>query len=198
MFGIRAACAPFSVAGVMVDCAEFLDFYSDFRDGFLSSERKDGFEAHLQVCDSCSRYDRVVGGGVKVFRSLPPVAPSADFQTRLLDRLYLMDGAMGRHGSGASMAVTLMICVALGAGAWLPALRSESEPVRMPPIVAHAPYHDLAPALLRGAQPATTGSAFRAQFQPQPYYYGQGLLLDQTASLTTLAYRPASVYYRPR
>jgi hypothetical protein len=178
----------------MVDCAEFLDSYSDFRDGFMSSERKAGFEAHIQVCGSCARYDRVVGGGVQVFRSLPPVTPSADFQDRLLRRLYATDGAMGRHGSGASVAVTLMICLALGAGAWLPALRPQADPVRLPPIVAHAPYHDLAPVLMQGSARGMAASVF----QPQPAFYGQGLLLDQSTALTTLAYRPASAIYTPR
>lgn len=175
----------------MVDCPEFLDAYSDYRDGRLTTDRMDGFEAHLRTCESCARYDRVVGGGVKVFLSLPALNPSPDFQTRLLDRLSYPDGVSGRHGSGASLAVTILICVAIGASAWLPALRHESGPVRLPAIVAHAPYHDLNPVLLRGI-PAPMPSR---TFQTQPAFYGQGLLLEQSTTPAVLAYRPASAYY---
>lgn len=207
----------------MVDCAEFLDSYSDFRDGLLPAERGEGFEAHVQSCDSCARYNRVVGGGVQVFQSLPALTPSPDFEARLLHRLHLLDNAAGRHGSGASLAVTLMICMALGIGAWLPALRAaEGETVRLPAIVAHAPYHDLTPVLMSTRVSPIAAGLDRPQLvysrvapglnpsQPvysriapglnrsQPAYYGQGLLLEQSAAFTALAYRPVSVYYRPR
>lgn len=206
----------------MVDCAEFLDSYSDFRDGLLPLERRGGFERHVQTCDSCARYDRVVGGGVQVFRSLPGLAPSPDFEARLLHRLHVMDVSGGRHGSGASLAVTLMICLTLGAGAWLPAFRAGGgEPVRMPPIVAHAPYHDLTPVLMSaqvapvasrlnrphlvfspagvGLNPAQAAySRVAPGLNPPQAYYGQGLLLDQSTAFPTLAYRPVSLYYRPR
>lgn len=179
----------------MVDCTEFLESYSDYRDGLLTAGRSGEFESHVRSCGSCARYDRVVGGGVQVFRSLPVVAPSADFQARLLHRLHVVDSAMSQHGSGASLAVTLMICLALGAGAWLPALRPQAdEPVRLPAIVAHAPYHDLTPVLMRGrgVQVATP------LLQAPPAYYGQGLLLERSPAFTTLAFRPASTYYTPR
>lgn len=193
MFGGVAACAPCYCAVPMVDCTEFLDNYSDFRDGRLSADLGNGFEAHLQVCGSCARYDRVVGGGVQVFRSLPGLTPSPDFQARLLGRLYAVDRAAGRHGSGASLAVTLMICAALGIGAWVPALRSSSEPVMLPPIVAHAPYHDLSPVLMQTPAPALSAPVWL----PQPGHYRQGLLLDNASPQATLAYRPAA-YYLPR
>lgn len=177
----------------MVDCTEFLDGYSDFRDGCMPAGRSARFETHVKTCDSCARYDRVVGGGVQVFRSLPSLAPSPDFNTRLLGRLYAVDGAVGAHGSGASLTVTLMICAALGFGAWIPALRDDAGPVRLPAIVAHAPYHDLTPVLMQSAPPA-----FRTAGFPQaPAYYGQGLLLDQSSPSMTLAARPTA-YFQQR
>jgi hypothetical protein len=178
----------------MVDCAEFLDSYSDFRDGRLAAEQRDGCETHMQLCTACARYDRVVGGGVQVFRSLPPLCPSPDFQDRLLRRLYAVEGSANRHASGASLTVTVMICIALGAGAWLPALRPQPDPVRLPAIVAHAPYHDLSPVLMRGSPPPLRS----ALFESRPAYHGQGYFLDSSAPLTALAYRPTSAYYLPR
>jgi hypothetical protein len=179
---------------MMVDCRDFLDSYSDFRDGLLTTVVMNGFENHLRECESCARYDRVVGGGVQVIRSLPPLAPSPEFQTRLLDRLRFMDIQAGEHASGASMGLTLLICIAIGVSAWLPTLRPETDPVRLPPMVAHAPYHDLAPVLMRGAPVAAPSPPFTIQ----PAFYGQGLLLDQSAALTSLAYRSGDAFYIPR
>lgn len=179
----------------MLDCAEFLDSYSDYRDGRLAAEREHELEAHINVCESCARYDRVIGGGVKVFRSLPPLTPSPDFQTRLLGHLYALESASGRHGSGASMAVTLMICAAIGIGAWTPTLRAgAADPVTLPPIVAHAPYHDLTPVLMQpGVPPLEVVTLPRA---PQPRYFARDLLLHEAFAPTMLAYRPVSFYGR--
>jgi hypothetical protein len=46
-----------------------------------------------------------------------------------------------RHasGSGASAAVMIGIALAIGASAWLPALRARQAVVRLPPVVAIAP-----------------------------------------------------------
>ena len=128
----------------MVDCVDFLDSYSDFRDGLLPADRRAGFEAHLKACDSCARYDRVVGGGVQVFRSLPGPSPSPDFHSRLLKRLHAVDlMAAGQRGSGASVGVTLAICAALGAGAtalvWDADTDAEPAPVAALATTAAAP-----------------------------------------------------------
>ena len=162
----------------MVDCARFLDNYSEFRDGLLPSDQENHFEDHLQACDSCAQYDRVVRDGVKVFRSLPQLTPAPDFQLRLMGRLYAREGARAR-GSGASVGVTLAICIVLGIGAWVPTLRSTDDVIQLPPIVAHAPYHDFSPVLLRQAQP------MRSQlFAPQPVFYGGESLFSPRSTLT--------------
>ena len=182
----------------MVDCVEFLDSYSDFRDGLLPAERRTGFEAHVRECSSCARYDRVVGGGVQVFRSLPAPSPSPDFQSRLLKRLHAVDlMAAGERGSGASIGVTLSICAALGAGAWIPALRGEAEPVRLPPIVAHAPYHEYSPLLLDAPPQSVLGVA--PIFEPHSGFVRHSVMLGSPpASSTMLAYRPVNTFYSPR
>lgn len=176
----------------MVDCARFLDAYSDYRDGLLPLAEMELLDAHRAGCEGCARYDRVIGGGVDVFRSLESITPAPDFQERLRERIWSVDRAAAAHASGASLPVTLMISVALAAGAWLPTLAIDDEPVRLPPIVAHAPYHDLTPSLYRGA-PMAQSPGF-----PVQGYYGQGLLLDQSQHLTMLAYRPTQSLYSPR
>ena len=42
-------------------CAEFLDRYTDFRDGLITAPRElRRFERHLVQCASCRRYDTAV------------------------------------------------------------------------------------------------------------------------------------------
>ncbi|MDP9348293.1 MAG: zf-HC2 domain-containing protein, partial [Gemmatimonadota bacterium] len=71
-----------------MDCEQFLDGYSDFRDGLLPFEDAVEFEIHLDACESCGRYDRVLRRGADLCRDLPEVEASEDFRARLQDRLH--------------------------------------------------------------------------------------------------------------
>lgn len=134
----------------MVDCSEFLDDYSDFRDGALAPERTERFTRHLATCASCARYDRVLRRGVETLHRLPPIEASYDFGDRLRHRLYHLDdeGALqGRAASGASTGITLALAVAIGAAAWAPAVRPRAPLVELAPVAARAPVTDAADAL---------------------------------------------------
>jgi hypothetical protein len=127
----------------MVDCSQFLDGYSDFRDGLLQGAVLKEYEEHLSVCSSCSRYDRVVGRGAQIFRELPPLDPSYDFLPRLQHRIYHLEEETrrsGRRASGTSVALTLAITVMLGMAAWAPTVRPRPAVVELPPVAAHAPH----------------------------------------------------------
>lgn len=88
-----------------------------------------------------------------------------------------------------------MICAVIGIGAWIPALRAgAAAPVTLPPIVAHAPYHDLTPVLMQPSVPPF--EVVTLPQAPQPRYYSGELLLHQVLAPTMLAYRPASFYGR--
>jgi hypothetical protein len=105
--------------------------------------------------------------------------------------------AAGQRGSGASIGVTLAICAALGAGAWIPALRGEAEPVRLPPIVAHAPYHEFSPILLDAPPQSVLGVA--PMFEPSSSFVRHSVTLGApSVSSTMLAYRPVNAFYSPR
>lgn len=134
----------------MVDCATFLDEYSDFRDGLLAPDESRAFEAHLAACSSCARYDRVVDRGARILRELPELEPSEDFAARLQHRLFHAEEEMrapGRTASGAPTAAVLSIAAALALAAWLPALRPAGGMHVLPAAAARAPGADL-PALL--------------------------------------------------
>src|SRR5690349_17730379 len=109
----------------MLVCSHFLAGYSDYRDDVLDAERSESFRLHLEQCESCARYDRVVGGGVDLLLGRGEIEPSEDFALRLQGRLIALEREIEtqRSTSGASAAVTFVIALALGVAAWTPALR---------------------------------------------------------------------------
>lgn len=163
-----------------MDCAQFFDEYSDFRDGLCDEGRREELSAHLRHCPACARYDRVVEGGVGVARSLPTVELSEDFRARLEDRLRREDASAfldARTGSGAPLVITVAIAATLAAIAWTPIARPRAAVVALPPIAAHAPYrveavHDLfrpGPLLLREARdprPSVPGPSLLFEYSP--------------------------------
>lgn len=127
----------------MLECSHFLAGYSEYRDGLLDAERSESFRSHLERCDSCARYDRVVGGGVDLLLGRGEIEPSEDFARRLQGRLFSLEKEMEmqRSSSGASTAVTFAVALALGVAAWAPALRRSPSPAILPAVLAHAPRH---------------------------------------------------------
>lgn len=137
----------------MVDCSEFLEGYSDFRDGLLDAARTESWRAHLAACGSCRRYDRVVRSGTEVVRGLPTLEPSHDFLARLQHRIFHIEEerhSFGRDSSSVSVPLIALIAGVIGASAWFPLMRREPAVVTLPPVVAHAPYRpEAAPQLFR-------------------------------------------------
>jgi anti-sigma factor RsiW len=127
----------------MMDCARFLDGYSDYRDGLLADDEGAEYLAHLAMCGSCARYDRVVRSGVAMLRELPELEPSEDFVLELKHRIFHEDDdrrRMQRRASGAATAVTGAIAASIALLAWVPAIGERGRSVvEMPPITALAP-----------------------------------------------------------
>ena len=69
-------------------CSDFLDNYSDFRDGTVENPvlRRLLF-AHLEACRRCARYHEVIERGLAKLRAAKPVEPSRRFRTALRHRL---------------------------------------------------------------------------------------------------------------
>jgi anti-sigma factor RsiW len=44
------------MAPVELTCRDFVDFLSDYLDGELAGEIREGFEAHLALCPDCVAY----------------------------------------------------------------------------------------------------------------------------------------------
>ncbi len=123
---------------MIVDCPEFLDRYSDFRDDCLDAESRSAFEGHIRVCASCARYDRVVRNGVELFASAPEIEPSKDFYPRLQHRIFHLEDARAlsnRRASGASLAA-LGIAAAVAFAAWTPSLSTGDNLGAVPGVLA--------------------------------------------------------------
>jgi hypothetical protein len=99
-------------------CSDFLDSYSDFRDGLIiDAQVLRRLNHHLSHCPGCRRHDVLVRRGVMALRAGADLCPSADFRRRLRDRLARTDAASldepvlpGRAG----VAVSLMVAAAVG------------------------------------------------------------------------------------
>ncbi len=112
-------------------CAEFLEHYTDLRDGLITAPRDlRRFTRHLTQCTACRRYDVAVRRGVLALQAVETIEPSRDFRRRLDARLAHERAALTQVPARAGIAAALFIAAALG----LLAL----EGVRRPPI-ARAP-----------------------------------------------------------
>ena len=112
-------------------CAEFLEHYTDFRDGLITAPRElRHFTRHLTQCAACRRYDVAVRRGVLALQTVETIEPSRDFRRRLDARLAHERAALSQVPARAGIAAALFVAAALA----LVAL----EGVRRPPI-ARAP-----------------------------------------------------------
>src|ERR687888_1400843 len=69
-------------------CAEFLERYTDFRDGLITAPRElRRFTRHVALCSSCRRYDAAVRRGVLGLQAAQTIEPSPAFRRRLDARL---------------------------------------------------------------------------------------------------------------
>jgi anti-sigma factor RsiW len=126
-------------------CSDFLARYSEFLDGETPPDERVAFRRHLEGCESCQRYDRVVTRGVSLLRNLPPQRLRDDFKDRLQHSLYSMEeGERLRrhrpHGASGGGAMAVVAAAALVVAViWTPALLETTPSVELPAIVVEAP-----------------------------------------------------------
>jgi anti-sigma factor RsiW len=109
-------------------CERLRERHGDYLDGLLPIAELAQVQSHLEECDSCARYDRVVRRGLDVARGLPDLRISDDFELRLQHRLFHMQdaSALGQPLAGVGVAATLAIVIALIA--WSPFLLLQRTP----------------------------------------------------------------------
>jgi hypothetical protein len=176
-----------------MNCGEFLAGYTEFRDGVVSWEREEDFLSHLEACESCARYDRVVRGGIDVLLGLPELEVSDDFGERLQHRLYHVDDetsfAARRVNAGTAwgtMGVAAMIALAAWVPMMLPAGASDAAPVLA---VEAASTYDVLP-LHTASEAGYTSAGLTARLEEvgvKVYPLPHRDMLYGGASLATLA-----------
>ncbi len=152
-----------------MNCSEFLELYSDYRDGCLKDARvARSVREHLRDCDACMRYDAIMCRGVMTLRSTDDLEPSSPIAFRGLN--MLPDSAEPMSPVSAKFAGAMMIAAALALLLW-PQTETpvESAPIAQaelapPPQVPMLPQPQPLPVRNIDAQPPV----FHAQLQPRP------------------------------
>jgi anti-sigma factor RsiW len=96
-----------------MDCKEFLERYSEYRDGrIFDAEVRRRMFRHRSTCPRCARYDAVLSAGVRALRSLAELEPSGGFQTVLKARLRSAPLAPGGLLQAGPVAAALLLAAA--------------------------------------------------------------------------------------
>lgn len=157
-----------------MDCPEFLSRYSEYDDSLVSPAESERFRSHMGVCESCTRYDRVLRKGRMMARQLPGVEPSDDFVPRLRTRLWQEShgGSALMAGPGRVVAALPAVTVLLAAMAAL-ALMGQGVPRALATVpvgvrLALVPQGGEAPARDQDRSPArATGAVYGADWAVQ-------------------------------
>jgi hypothetical protein len=127
-----------------MDCAEFLDRYTEFRDGLVTAPRElRRFRRHLAGCEHCGHYDTAVRRGVLALQAAETIEPSPDFRRRLEKRLARerLTTASALMPPRAGIAAALLIAAAL-AGLVIDSLhraRRVAAAPELPPVIFPKP-----------------------------------------------------------
>jgi hypothetical protein len=122
-------------------CDQFVERYTEYRDGLLAPEARREVEEHLDRCPCCTRYDRVMQRGLNILAEIPCAESSDDFMPRLRHRLYNVDcGSVdGKRHFGGSAALIGVAAVGLLALFWLPFAASVPVEMELPAVSAKLP-----------------------------------------------------------
>lgn len=193
-----------------MDCRTFKANHLAFMDDTLEERGLVAMQRHLAECRACEAHDAAIRRGLMVLHSLPPIAPSADFRTRLAARLREEKIAMEREAlaarrtdpliraprrgplAAAAASVLLASSLALGAAVWNAMPPTPGVDVVHPPVFATAPLG--ADQLAGRAGPEVAPPELVAAASSGLALWPAALLVDQTpvqlvtAELRTIAH----------
>jgi hypothetical protein len=107
-------------------CSQFLDLYSDYRDGLITDPRVEAdIRMHLMQCKRCMDYDATISRGVMALRATSDINPSrsihGDFrrhQREYQDEFPDSEGVRTAHaGIMAGLMTVAAVVLFLGVGA---------------------------------------------------------------------------------
>jgi len=95
-------------------CREFLERYTEFRDGLIAAPRElRRFQRHLVQCAGCRRYDAALRRGVAALHDVETIEPSADFRRKLDARLAAERSRDAAVPASAGLVAAMLVLVAL-------------------------------------------------------------------------------------
>jgi Putative zinc-finger len=130
----------------LMDCRAFRENHVGFVDDVLPAIDMEAMHRHLRSCGRCARHDLAVRRGLLIVRNLPPIEPSADFMSKLSERIAELQST-GAMEPAAAYRLTTGGFAALAAGLTLFAYATleaknhfgAPETLTLPPVVATAP-----------------------------------------------------------
>lgn len=118
----------------LMNCSEFLELYSDYRDGRLEDPAvARAVRTHLSECDACMRYDAAICRGVMALRAAQELEPSRTISYASLGQWP--DTAVQSSPTPARFAAALMVAAALALLLWPEA----EDPVASAPVARVEP-----------------------------------------------------------
>jgi hypothetical protein len=129
-----------------MDCRQFRENHCAFTDDTLAGIEIVRMQRHISECEQCARLDWSVRRSLMVFRNLPSIEPSENFEARLQEKIRQSVSAQAAQDrsfrfAGATAAVLGMMMLAYIITA-LPGSELR-EDVIMPPVVASVPEFDI-------------------------------------------------------
>lgn len=111
-------------------CDQLRQRHGDYLDGLLPAAELARVQSHLDECDACARYDRVVRRGLELARALPELTPAHDFELRLQHRIFHMQygGALAQQRPLAGVGVAAALAGLIAVIAWSPFLVFDQNP----------------------------------------------------------------------
>lgn len=142
-----------------MDCKQFRENHCAFTDDTLAGIEVVRMQRHIAECEQCARLDWSVRRSLMVFRNLPSIEPSENFEVRLQEKIRKSVIDQAAHDRSFRFAGTTAAVLGAAMLAYIVTALPGSEvreDVVMPPVVASVPDFDV-PAV-SAAGPAIVAS----------------------------------------
>ncbi len=128
-----------------MDCKQFRNNHCSFTDDTLAGVELVGMQRHISECGQCARLDWSIRRSLMVFKNLPSIEPSANFEVRLQEKIQQsMAAQAAQHRSFRLAGAAAAIFGAAMLGYIVTALPDSElrEDIVMAPVVASIPDFD--------------------------------------------------------
>jgi hypothetical protein len=147
-----------------MDCREFCDQHLAFVDDTLAGVELVRMQRHIAECEPCAKHDAKIRRALLLFRNLPSIEPSRDFNTRLEARLRTCQqeqlAITQRNLTRGAVAATLASVIMLGyIGTALYNRPAAPRDIVLAPVVASIPEPELTPITTSAPAIVTSVSA---------------------------------------